>query len=110
MQRYFIDVPFEDGKAVLTGDDAKHIAKVMRMTAGDQIIVVAQNEAHICTITHVEQDITVQQTGATIIGIKKGEGIIISPGPYAELQARDTLYFVGSDNCFATVKQFLNSH
>lgn len=51
-----------------------------------------------------------QQTGATIIGIKKGEGIIISPGPYAELQARDTLYFVGSDNCFATVKQFLNSH
>ena len=50
-----------------------------------------------------------QQTGATIIGIKKGEDIIISPGPYAELQAGDTLYFVGNDNCFSVVKQFLNS-
>ena len=66
MQRYFIDVPFADGRAVLTGDDAKHIAKVMRMAAGDQIIVVAQNEAHICEITDVGQDISVQQTGTTI--------------------------------------------
>ena len=50
-----------------------------------------------------------QQTGATIIGIKKGEDLIISPGPYAELQAGDILYFVGSDSCFSVVKQFLNS-
>ena len=50
-----------------------------------------------------------QQTGATIIGIKKGDELIISPGPYAELQAGDILYFVGSDNCFSVVKQFLNS-
>jgi len=49
-----------------------------------------------------------QQTGATIIGIKKGEDLIISPGPYAELQADDTLYFIGDDHCFSTVKQFLN--
>lgn len=49
-----------------------------------------------------------QQTGATIIGIKKGEDLIISPGPYAELQAGDTLYFIGDDNCFSTVKQLLN--
>lgn len=50
-----------------------------------------------------------QQTGATIIGIKKGEDIIISPGPYAELQAGDTLYFIGDDHCYSTVKQFLTS-
>lgn len=50
-----------------------------------------------------------QQTGGTIIGIKKGEDIIISPGPYAELRAGDIVYFVGNDNCFSTVKQFLNS-
>lgn len=50
-----------------------------------------------------------QQTGATIIGIKKGEDFIISPGPYAELQAGDTLYFIGDDHCYSTVKQFLTS-
>ena len=50
-----------------------------------------------------------QQTGATIIGIKKGEDIIISPGPYAELQAGDMLYFIGDDHCYSTVKQFLTS-
>jgi len=49
-----------------------------------------------------------QQTGATIIGIKKGEDLIISPGPYAEIQAGDMLYFIGDDQCFSTVKQFLN--
>ena len=50
-----------------------------------------------------------QQTGATIIGIKKGEDLIISPGPYAELKAGDTLYFIGDDHCYSTVKQFLTS-
>lgn len=66
MQRYFIEGTFESEKATLTGDDAKHIAKVMRMTVGDQIIVVANNEAHICEIIEVEQQITVQQTGTTV--------------------------------------------
>lgn len=50
-----------------------------------------------------------QQTGGTIIGIKKGEDIIISPGPYAELRAGDILYFVGNEKSYSTVKQFLNS-
>lgn len=50
-----------------------------------------------------------QQTSATIIGIKKGNDLIISPGPYAELQEGDILYFVGNDQCFSVVKQFLNS-
>lgn len=50
-----------------------------------------------------------QQTGATIIGMKKGDEMIISPGPYAELQVGDIIYFVGNDHCFSVVKQFLNS-
>lgn len=65
MQRYFIE-QFEEGRAIITGDDAKHIAKVMRMTAGERVIVVADNEAHICSITSVEQDITVEQTGEVV--------------------------------------------
>lgn len=65
MQRYFIE-QFEEGRAIITGDDAKHISKVMRMTAGERVIVVADNEAHICSITSVEQNITVEQTGEVV--------------------------------------------
>jgi 16S rRNA (uracil1498-N3)-methyltransferase len=66
MQRYFISEPFAEGRAILTGDDAKHITKVMRMTLGDQVIVVSQNEAHICEIVEAAQDVVVQQTGKSI--------------------------------------------
>lgn len=65
MQRYFVE-QFEDGQAILTGDDAKHIIKVMRMTEGEQIIVVANNEAHICNITSIGQDVTAEQTGDVV--------------------------------------------
>lgn len=66
MQRYFIEQAFDGKSATLAGDSAKHIAKVMRMTAGDEIIVVSNGEAHICVITHVDTAITVEQTGRTV--------------------------------------------
>lgn len=57
MQRYFIDKPFsEHGKAILQGEDYKHIVQVMRMSAGDQIIVVANGEAFIATIEEISTD------------------------------------------------------
>lgn len=65
MQRYFIESPIE--KARITGDDARHIARVMRMKEGEEIIVVAQNIAHICTITAFEgDDVLVQASEHTI--------------------------------------------
>lgn len=48
-----------------------------------------------------------QQTGATIIGIKKGTELIISPGPYAELTEGDIIYFIGNEQSFSAVQQFL---
>lgn len=36
-----------------------------------------------------------QETGATVIAIRRGEQLILSPGPYAALQAGDTLIYVG---------------
>ena len=66
MQRYFIQQPFEDGQATLTGDDAKHISRVMRMTAGERIIVVSEGVAHICEINDVEQDVIVSTTGEIV--------------------------------------------
>lgn len=50
-----------------------------------------------------------QQTGATIIGLKKDSELVLSPGPYATLDIGDTLYFVGNDATYSNVKQFLNS-
>ena len=52
MQRYFIEERFHEGTVTLTGDDARHITKVMRMREGEEIIVVECEEtAHICAIT-----------------------------------------------------------
>jgi len=48
-----------------------------------------------------------QQTGATVIAIRRGESIILSPGPYAVLAYGDILMFVGSVNCPDAVNQLL---
>lgn len=48
-----------------------------------------------------------QETGATIIAIRRGGNIILSPGPYAVLMAEDTLVFVGEMKTLDVVKDFL---
>ncbi|MFC5604040.1 16S rRNA (uracil(1498)-N(3))-methyltransferase [Sporosarcina koreensis] len=57
MQRYFLETPFDEvGNAFISGDDGKHIAKVMRMEAGDRIIAVNNGEAFICEIANILTD------------------------------------------------------
>lgn len=63
VQRYFIEQSFHEQEAIISGDDARHIAKVMRMREGDEIIVVSSGEAHVCTITALAEDVIVKQTG-----------------------------------------------
>ena len=48
-----------------------------------------------------------QQTGATVIAIRRGDRIILSPGPYAALEERDILMFVGNVNSPDAVDAFL---
>jgi len=61
MQRYFIEgqVP-ENRKVTITGDDAKHIAKVMRQEPGDQLIIVSEGKAFLSTIVNAEFEVDVQ--------------------------------------------------
>lgn len=67
MQRYFAEqAPTNDDYFELAGDAARHISKVMRMTAGDQIIVVHNNQAFICEIETVDLHVTARKTGETI--------------------------------------------
>lgn len=63
MQRYFINESFNHELAIISGDDAHHIMKVMRMRAGDEIIVVHNGEATICEIAKLtEEGVHVQKT------------------------------------------------
>ncbi|MEG0261162.1 MAG: 16S rRNA (uracil(1498)-N(3))-methyltransferase [Lysinibacillus sp.] len=65
MQRYFIESLLE--KACITGEDARHITRVMRMKEGEEIIVVAQNKAHICKITGFDgDDVQIERVGREI--------------------------------------------
>ncbi|WP_203246873.1 16S rRNA (uracil(1498)-N(3))-methyltransferase [Sporosarcina beigongshangi] len=57
MQRYFLQSEFNDQQqATITGEDGKHIVRVMRMTVGDQVIAVSGGEAYISTIIELLED------------------------------------------------------
>lgn len=49
-----------------------------------------------------------QKTQATIIAIKRGQSVIISPGPDAELYENDTVIFVGSGSAFEKADLYIN--
>lgn len=46
-------------------------------------------------------------TTATIIAIKRNDYLEMSPGPYAVLHEGDIFYFIGDENCYERVKNFL---
>ncbi|MFP3917663.1 TrkA C-terminal domain-containing protein [Lysinibacillus telephonicus] len=48
-----------------------------------------------------------QNTMATIVGIRRGDELLISPGPYATFQEHDIIYFIGNDECLERVQKFL---
>lgn len=65
MQRYFIETTIEAAR--ITGEDARHIARVMRMKEGEEVVVVAENTAHVCEIIAFDgDDVLVQATERTI--------------------------------------------
>ena len=49
-----------------------------------------------------------QMTGATIVAIRRNQNTILSPGPYAELYAGDSIVFTGDEKSVAAVRSFLN--
>lgn len=48
-----------------------------------------------------------KNTKATIIGIKHNEILSLSPGPNAIIELKDTIYFIGDENCPLRVNEFL---
>lgn len=49
-----------------------------------------------------------QNTGGTVIGIKRNGELIISPGPYASILENDVLLVVGDERTYDRVVHFLN--
>ncbi|MPW25822.1 GntR family transcriptional regulator [Alkalibaculum sp. M08DMB] len=46
-------------------------------------------------------------TLATVVGIKREDSLLMSPGPYSVITEGDILYFVGDENCYERVLNFL---
>ena len=54
MQRIFSDVPIPDENIIVTGADAHHLARVLRMRAGDEIVISdPSGRDHVCELTVV---------------------------------------------------------
>lgn len=58
MQRYFVSPEqMTESSVIISGDDASHIAKVMRMEAGDQVICSDNRDrVMLCEITNINKD------------------------------------------------------
>ncbi|MGI5984416.1 MAG: GntR family transcriptional regulator [Clostridiales bacterium] len=50
-----------------------------------------------------------QATGATIIAIRRGQSLIVSPGPYAVLYQDDCIVFVANEMAMDTISDFVNN-
>ena len=48
-----------------------------------------------------------KNTGATIIGVKRDDDIIISPGPYLEFKKEDKILVVGNEGVEEKIQKFL---
>ncbi|MGB9680174.1 MAG: cation:proton antiporter regulatory subunit, partial [Thermoanaerobacteraceae bacterium] len=48
-----------------------------------------------------------QNTGGTIIGIRRGEKLYLSPGPYSEINKGDVLIIVGDEDVMEKTLKFL---
>ncbi|MGE7091948.1 TrkA C-terminal domain-containing protein [Lysinibacillus sp. NPDC048646] len=48
-----------------------------------------------------------QNTSGTIVGIRRGNELLLSPGPYLSFEDADIIYFIGNDESLARVQSFL---
>ncbi|MBR5948765.1 MAG: RsmE family RNA methyltransferase, partial [Clostridia bacterium] len=67
MRRFFTDKILKEGESVLlNGDEARHIASVLRMSAGDELILInGSGDEHTARIDGVSKD----EVALTVIGV-----------------------------------------
>lgn len=67
------------------------------------------DNSHLIGKTIIESNFW-QNTGATIIAIKKNGSIILSPGPYAGFEKGDSIFIVGGINVLSRTRDFISEH
>lgn len=81
MQRYFIEGKVPDNRKVaITGDDAKHIAKVMRQGTGDEVIVVMEGKSFLAIIESAEFDIELRLSEELQADVEMPKNVTIACG------------------------------
>ena len=107
MQRYFAKFSPEENRFFITGEDCRHIARVMRMKEKDQIICVSEDQrTALCSIVQISDDEVIADViqwkegnvelpiDVTIVsGLPKGDKLewIIQKGLNLELQGLSLL-------------------
>lgn len=74
----------------------------------EPIEVEIPKESHILGKTIGESEFW-HNTGGTIVGVKRKEEILISPGPYLEFKKGDKILVVGDENLFHRIKKYLEN-
>jgi 16S rRNA (uracil1498-N3)-methyltransferase len=63
-ERFFLETPPRDGRATLVGDEARHLARVMRARVGDEVVVFAGTGAEWpARVTTIARDTVELETG-----------------------------------------------
>lgn len=81
--------------------------RLKNLTPYNPVEVKVPEQSHVIGKTIADLKLW-QHTGATVVAIRRGTEIIISPGPLAVIQAHDRLVVVGKEGVLQRVMDFVN--
>jgi K+/H+ antiporter YhaU regulatory subunit KhtT len=102
-QKRTIDAKLED----LLIDIINYSYRLRNLTPYNPVEVDVQEEGFIAGRTIAEVKLW-QHTGATIVAIRRGTEIIISPGPEAKIHPHDRVVIVGDSGVLDRTTEFIN--
>lgn len=86
-------------------DIINHTDRLRNLTPYNPVEIRVPSDSHVVGKTIAEVRLW-QHTGATVVAIRRGMEIIISPGPQAMIQASDRVVVVGKEGIYNEVTEF----
>ena len=102
-QKRELDVRFE----ALLADIINYSDRLRNLTPYNPIEIAVEESAHVVGKTISELQLW-QQTGATVVAIRRGTELMISPGPQAQLAAGDRIVLVGDSEVLHRMAKYMN--